>query len=240
MPAKTLHRIFSICDLLEQRMSDAKYRKGERTKFRLMNSTAELLNEHPFSEIRNLDISEHAGVAAGVVNTHFKDKRELVVALLTFFMEQLEYEFSRYNTEQGEEEDIYIRLFDTIHYVMRCAQNNLGLWRLLLNDLGEHPELSKLYHKGIEYWSGYLSKQIPNQHGGKKITQNDKKLMAILLGGMLDDAMRFYFYSDSVISNYPMEKVAEMIATLRYSAIFGEFPKPASIKKANLMAKRTL
>lgn len=216
-------------------MTDTQYRKGERTKFRLMKSAAELLNERPFSEIRNLDISEHAGVAAGVVNSHFKDKRELAVALLTFYMEQLKCEFSRYNTEQDEEEDIYIKLFDTIHYVMCCAKNNLGLWRLLLNELNEHPELAKLYHKSIEYWSGYLAKQIPNQHCGKKTTQKDKTLMAILLGGMLDDAMRFYFYSDSVISQYSMGKVAEMICTLRYSAIFGEYPKPASVKKANLL-----
>lgn len=240
MPARTLHRTFSICELLEQRMADVSYRKGERTKFNLMKSVAELLNQRPFKDIRNLDICEHAGVSAGVMNSHFKDKRELMVALLTFFMEQLELEFTRHNAEQGEEKDIYIRLFDTLHYFMCCAQTNLGLWRLLLKEYDEHPALSKLHHKAIDHWSDYLAKQIPDRRGGKKLTQKDKKFMAILLGGMLDDAMRRYLFSDSAISDYPVEKLAETIATLRYSAIFGEYPSSASVKKANQMIKRTL
>ena len=238
MSTRTLHRTFSICDLLEQHMTDQARRKGERTKFKLMKSTAELLGQQAFKDIRNLDICENAGVAAGVMNSHFKDKRELLVALLRFFMEQLKQEFNRHNDEYGEEEDVYIRLFDTIYYIMCCVQTNLGLWRLLLKEFDEHPTLAELYHEGVDYWSGYLSKQIPENHCGKKVTKKDKKLMAMLLGGMLDDALRFYFFSESVISDYPVEKLAETIATLRYSAIFGEFPKPASIKKANLMAKR--
>ena len=82
-------------------MTDPARRKGERTKFKLMKSTAELLGQQAFKDIRNLDICENAGVAAGVMNSHFKDKRELLVALLRFFMEQLKQEFNRHNDEYG-------------------------------------------------------------------------------------------------------------------------------------------
>jgi len=118
------------------------------------------------------------------------------------------------------------------------VQTNLGLWRLLLKEFDEHPTLAELYHEGVDYWSGYLSKQIPENHCGKKVTKKDKKLMAMLLGGMLDDALRFYFFSESVISDYPVEKLAEMIATLRYSAIFGQYPDSGSVRKAGQMVRR--
>lgn len=238
MPARALHRTLPICELLEQKMTDPTFRKGERTKFKLMKSVAELLNEYPFKDIRNLDICEHAGVSAGVMNAHYQDKRALMVALLTFAMEQLAAEFDRHNAELGEEPDRYIRLFDTIHYFMSCAHTNRGLWRLLLKEYEEHPGLAQLHHEAIDHWSDYLAQQIPDHQGNRKRSQADKKNLAVLLGGMLDDAMRRYLFSESPIADEPIDELIEKIATLRYSAIFGEYPKPASVKKALQMSDK--
>ena len=238
MTLKRLHAPFRLSDVLDANIADMTLKKTERTEFRLMKSVAELLSDRPLSQIRNIDISKHAGVSYGVVNLRFNDKFELVRRLVNYYFTQFNLEFDRHIEAQGGEEDVYLRLYDTVDYLIGCCRNNLGITRMLLVESNQTPQLRDQSKKTMLHWNDRLAELIPVRIGGKRFTKEDKHAMGIVLGGMLDDSIRQFYLVKDPIAHCKPKKLAEIITILRYRAIFGEDPSPGSVKRARLLAKR--
>ncbi len=203
-----------------------------------MKSVSELLRESSFNDIRNIDICEQAGVSYGVLNLRFKDKKELIIHLLEYFFDNFQSEFDRYSEKRGEEDDVYVRLFDTINYVVISAETNLGIWRVMTMESDRHPELGKILAKVIDYWSTRIASVVPNEMAGRKLNRKDKLAIGVILGGMLDNAIQQFFLVQDRIVDFPAEKFTELNAILRYRALFAEDPRPESVRKARRLAKR--
>ena len=98
---------FSIIEILDARLRDDSYRKGEKARFALMKAAAELLGDQPVSEIRNIDICKKANVATGLLNTYFADKHDLMAQLLALFVERLDKEYEPHRVDlQNETDDL--------------------------------------------------------------------------------------------------------------------------------------
>lgn len=234
---------FSIIEILDARLRDGSYRKGEKAKFALMKAAAELLGDQPVSEIRNIDICQKANVATGLLNTYFADKHDLLAQLLALFVEHLDKEYEPHRVELENETDDYVRIHDRIKYMIDVSQRNLGVFRLLMVESPDspNPQITHLRQTTDRFWVNDLAQTIPNEKAGIKLSKKDRFTVAALLGAMVDEAIRHILLRRQNGTTYPTKRLVELLAVFRYSAIYGENPCEASQAKVHGSsgAKRT-
>ena len=237
MALKALHPTFSIIEVLEKRIDDSNLKKAQRTELRLMKSIAELLDHNPFKEVRNSDISANAGVSYGVLNARFKDKTALAIRLASTYAEELYWTFFNNKQTAGEVEDLYIQIYDQIHYHFRCVENNRGIWRMIMGTDVTGKEMEAILTRTQRHWIEQLIVQLPDQIAGKKPNKKDTELIGSALSGMFDEVSRQFFLKGETNNAYSPIKMTEWVALLRYRAIMGEDPDLESIKRANQLAR---
>jgi AcrR family transcriptional regulator len=226
--------VFSIVEVLASRLRDTSYRKGEKTKFALMKAAAELLGDQPLSEIRNIDICVKADVSAGLLNTYFNDKHDLIAQLLALFVEYLQAEYEPHREDLPDETDAYVRIYNRIKYMIDVSQRNLGVFRLLMLESPDfpNPQIPHLRETTDRFWVNDLAETIPNEKAGLKLMKKDRFTIAALLGAMVDEAIRHILLKRKNGETYRTKKLVEMLAILRFSAIYGADPTPESRQKA--------
>ena len=225
---------FSIIEVLSARLDSSAYRKGEKAKFSLMKATVELLADRPMSEIRNIDISEKAGVSAGLLNTYFKNKHELTARLLELFLECLQEKYEIHLQSLANETDAYVRIHDRVKYVIDVFQQNPGVFRLLIVESPDFPNerLTRLRETAGKFWTDDLAALIPNERAGLKLSKVERRFIASMLGGMVDAAIRSSILTGRVGEEYPTARLVDILTVLRYSAMYGKDPSPESREKA--------
>lgn len=233
MSLKQLPLTFSICEALQLRINDDTLKKTERTKSRLMKSMAELLDNQSLKDIRNTDLSANAGVSYGVLNMHFKDKVELAMHLLQYFINFFQIEFKRHKDTLVEEEDVYLRLFSTVYFHMQCCQRNIGLYRLLLVESDNFVELEPIFPDAIYHWSNEDIILPPGRIADIILDKEETNIVGVLIGGMLNDAVRYFLLRPVTSAKYSIEKLTLLVTVLRYRAMFGKDPTSASLKKVD-------
>ena len=225
---------FSIIEILDGRIGNPLYRKGEKTRFNLMKAAAELLGDQPYNEIRNIDICHKANASAGMLNTYFSDKHDLIAQLLALFLECLEKEYEPHRIDLRDETDRYLRIHDRIEYIIEVSQRNPGVFRLLIVESPDfpNPEIVKLRSAAFHYWVNDLADLIPREKAGLKLSKKDRFTMAAMLGAMVDEAIRTTYVVRQQEKRHSTKRLVEMLAVLRYAAIYGEDPSASSRKKA--------
>lgn len=237
MDSPQLQPTFSIIDVLNGRIADPCLKKAARTELRLMKSLAQLLDKQSFNDIRNSDICANADLSYGVLNARFKDKRALAIHLAEFYMVQLENSFQNSTNGTAQDADGYLKVFDQIYYHLNCAQNNIGIWRLLSESSLLGDDIEAIYQRTHNYWAKMLTDQLPERIGGKKTNAKEIELIGLSLSGMFDIVFIELLVKRRNGLDFPLETIAEWIALLRYRAIMGHDPDPESVKRARRLAE---
>src|SRR5690606_21256618 len=80
--------------------------KGDRTRFRLKQAAARVLEEAGYNELKVADICAAAEVALGTFYVYFKDKNEIAIEVVLDFLQHLYRQAVQVGRGQGEYEAI--------------------------------------------------------------------------------------------------------------------------------------
>jgi AcrR family transcriptional regulator len=101
-------------------------RKGKATRERLLEAATEVFGRLGYEATRVADINEAAGISHGLFYRHFKDKAEILIAVLERMNAQLRHTSGR---EVGEEGPVTLAQLErrNIQFFHEYAQNRLLL-----------------------------------------------------------------------------------------------------------------
>ena len=122
-------------------------------------------------------------------------------------------------------------IYAKLDYFIATCEANLGVFRVVY-DPPQHPGLRQQISTAFEYWDGELSAEIPTTRFGRKLSGKDRLMMASIIGGALDAAIKNTYLQPSAGVPRTRHKFVEMLALTRFNAVYGSDPDPLSIKMA--------
>jgi AcrR family transcriptional regulator len=119
-------------------------RSGRHTKEWILETACRLFNEHGSQAVSTKRIAKEMGISPGNLYYHFKNKEEIIRALLQNRMETFTDEWNSPQISPLE------RFLDITNKVMLAWQECLFFKKELVVLLNKDPELKKLYRKKTE------------------------------------------------------------------------------------------
>ena len=213
-------KIVPFSDVLEERARTEGIKKGERTRIRLMRTTARLLQNVYFHSLRVGDICEGANVSQGTFYLYFKDKKDVSTALLSEFTR---YVYEILDRAGSGHDDPRQSVYQTTLAYVAIFQQNRGLMRCLLQPAEELAEFEKIYRTLNSEWNRRVSRAIARWSNGTTDVTDEHLLTAYALGAMVDEFLtNLYVRRDPNITEIAgePEQVAELLSRLWYRSIF--------------------
>jgi AcrR family transcriptional regulator len=220
-------------------------RKGERTRDALIAATVQILDERGYHAMRIADICEAAEVSSAAFYQYFDNKLAITLAVLNRFLDDL---VGLTKIEIGTRSH-YERMREINLGWIRAVRANPGLFRCILQVGDEVPQFAEVTSRINAAWHERMAASIIRRTGSKddRTAALAARLVATLLGGMVDELMRALFvrqdetvtrlFSGAGMSD---EELADFISVLSYRAIYGRSPKGAAGRHARWLAKLTL
>jgi AcrR family transcriptional regulator len=191
-----------------------------RSRDKLKRATRELLNERGFHKLRIQDVTERAGVAAGLFYRYFHDLREIVHEISREFMDEL-------NAETGvmtKAAHPYDQIFERHSLAVNLFAANPGVVRCLFQLDGDYPEFGQVWKTAAHDWNmqvaEFLSAFTP-------MPATQAVHMAFVLGAMTEGVFFQYLIrhtEDLSDMGREPDDIAEIIAVMWYRTIFLENP----------------
>jgi AcrR family transcriptional regulator len=213
--------------------SDQLGSRGLATRERLKAAARRVLDRKGYSQMTVADVTQEAGVAAGLFHRYFPDLRTLTVELLGEVMAELG---DTAKIEQGVTRGDWIGRIRA-HIVPSVANHALrpGLVRAMNQLADEYPpfraQLKGFYQAQLEL----LSSQMPRLFPEAKLTPEEALLLAYALGGISEVALReMYILRNPAFRNVTLspEQMADWLSTLFYRALFAANPPADSLPGA--------
>jgi AcrR family transcriptional regulator len=164
--------------------------RGIRRK-QILDATKRLVVEKGWTEVSILDICHEAGISSGVITYHFRNKDEIMFALLEEFLDQIEAH--SYRAVAGAytlEEDI--STFITILTSLQEAEPNFPSLLIQLVAASLHrPEIAKRLHglfqtarqQKIEEWKTFGVVSSQGDDGVVLVSMLHSVILGVMLGG---------------------------------------------------------
>ena len=189
-------------------------RKGERTKLKLLLSTIKLLSNVNYHDLTMASICDDSEVSSATVYLYFKNRKEIVLAVLRDFNQ---YIFNLLKSaDRGYEESDNGRTINQTWMMVVAA--NPGLFRCQLQMCDEDPEFEKFAADLNHKWYLFAA-QAMTRENGQPIAQNLMTMYA--LGGMVDDLSRRLYarnnpHLEELIDelNWDEENLADFITSI--------------------------
>jgi len=194
--------------------------RARRSRDKLKEATRELLNECGFRKMRVQDVTDRAGVAAGLFYRYFRDLPEVVHEVSRDFMEQLNAETSHLPRAAHP----YDQIFERHALAVNMFARNPGIVRCLFQHDGDFPEFGQVWKSAAHDWNLLVADFL--QHS-ISIPADQAEHMAFVLGAMTEGVFFQYLIRHtedlSEMGSEP-DDIAEMIAVMWYRTIFLENP----------------
>ena len=191
-----------------------------RTRDKIKLAAARLLNERGYHELRVQDVTERAGVAAGLFYRYFHDLREIVHEVSTDFMAEL-------NARTSLLPDVvhpYDQIFERHALAVRMFTANPGILRCLFQLDGDYPEFGQVWKSAAHEWNLQVASML---NTSARLPRVQAERMAFVLGAMTEGVFFQYLIRHtedlSVIGQTP-EGIAEILSVMWYRTIFLENP----------------
>jgi AcrR family transcriptional regulator len=187
-----------------------------RSRDKLKRAVVELLNERGYRQLRVQDVTERAGVAAGLFYRYFHDLPEIVHEVSSDFMARLNAE-TLVLPDAGHP---YDQIFQRHVLAIRLFEGNPGIVRCLFQLDGDYPEFGQVWKLAAHDWNmqvaGFLSATAD-------MPAPQAERMAFVLGAMTEGVFFQYLIRHtedlSAMGGKP-EDIAEMLSVMWYRAIF--------------------
>jgi AcrR family transcriptional regulator len=187
-----------------------------RTREKLKQAAVELLNERGYRALRVHDVTQRAGVAAGLFYRYFHDLRELVHEITRDFMAKL-------NAETGVlplATHPYDQIFERHALAIRLFIGNPGIVRCLFQLDGDYPEFGQAWKQAAHDWNMQVAEFL---RSAMNMPEPQAVRMAFVLGAMTEGVFFQYLIRHtedlSAMAEQP-EDIAEMLSVMWYRTIF--------------------
>lgn len=191
-----------------------------RSRDKLKRATIALLNERGYRRLRVQDVTERAGVAAGLFYRYFHDLREIVHEVSMEFMDRL-------NSETSELPGLahpYDQIFERHALAVNLFSGNPGIVRCLFQLDGDYPEFGQVWKTAAHDWNMQVADFLKSSTG---IPAEQAAHMAFVLGAMTEGVFFQYLIRHTEDLSVMVEKpqdIAEVIAVMWYRTIFLKDP----------------
>ncbi len=187
-----------------------------RSRDKLKGATSELLNERGFRQIRVQDVTERAGVAAGLFYRYFRDLREIVYEVSKEFMEQL-------NAQTGDLASAahpYDQIYERHSLALNLFTQNPGIVRCMFQHDGDYPEFGLAWKAAAHDWNLQVADFL---QANISIDAEHAQHTAFVLGAMTEGVFFQYLirHTEDLEDMGPVPNdIAEMISVMWYRTIF--------------------
>ncbi len=199
--------------------------RGRATRERLKAAARRMLERKGYSQLTVADVTQEAGVAAGLFHRYFPDLRTLATEILGEVLAELG-DTARH--EQGVARGDWMSRIRA-HLLPSVANHALrpGLVRAM-NQLADEyrpfrAQLRSFYQAQLEL----LSAQLPRLYRGAALAPSEALLLAYALGGISEAALRErYVLRNPALRDLSLtpEAMADWLAVLFYRALFAANP----------------
>lgn len=186
---------YSFAERLEEMAVLSEGRKGERTKARLVASTAQLLESHGLRGLTHTHVCEAADINVATFYQYFDNKTAIVahvIELFLVFITECDDPSWRAPMERARKTtDPYGTFYASNLHFLRLSAANPGMYRCVLQFGAERDDIARRWQ---EFSAGFYSRSARRvARAAPDASLDDLRLKATLLGGMMDDFCRNFF-----------------------------------------------
>lgn len=197
--------------------------KGDRTKFRLKQAAARVLEEVGYNDLKVSDICSSAEVALGTFYVYFKDKNEIATEVVLDFVQHL----YRQAVQVGRGEGEYEAILNTNRFFIAAYQANPGLMRCHVQMQSQLPEFQTAWRPLHLKWVEILARSISRRGN----YSDDMPGSAMAVAHALESMVFQFLYTllvtrETVLegSKVDSEEIAEMLSILWYRSVYCRDP----------------
>jgi AcrR family transcriptional regulator len=172
------------------RRPDARTR---RTHERLGMALLELMREKPMSDVTVQEVLDRAAVGRSTFYLHFKDKNDLLMSQLEYFLEHMSTMLSARN-ERSQRVAPVTEMFDHL-----ASQEKL--WR----GIAESGRLNDFFELAQGYFTRGIERRLKESKRAQKIPPQELHVRAIALSGSLLSLLRWWMDNPSKIPAIEMD-----------------------------------
>jgi AcrR family transcriptional regulator len=166
--------------------------RGNRTRDRLKDAAAKVLERVGYRAMRLADIADEADVNVSLFYHYFSGKSDITREILTELLD------SRLTTGEvaGERSrDAFDTIVEANLITVETYADTPGLMRCLLHFDEEEAEFSRLYRKVSLDWNRRVARAIAKRCPDAPLSEAQRLMIAYALGGMIDNFL-FEMYVD--------------------------------------------
>ena len=225
-------------DLEEQARAGGRLPKGERTRLRLKAAAARILDRKGYRDMQIAEVAEEAGHSVGGIYKHFKNKQELVLEVVSAFIQR--------NLELAPEvagaRDAFAKIYLSNLFYVELFRANVGLMRCVRQLSDELPAFRSLWLESNGRWFQVIAAGIRKATQIETPEGDASYFAAHALGNMVDEFLHdLYIREDSdlrALRDVP-EEVALNLSLVWYRAVYLKAPTAQQVRDAlNHSAKR--
>lgn len=194
--------------------------RAVRSRNKLKGAVRDLLNEIGFRKLRIQDITERAGVAAGLFYRYFYGLEEIVHEVCMDFMDEL----NAMTDKLPHGNHPYDQIFRFHRLAANWFAENPGIMRCLFQSDSDYPQFGDVWKTAAHDWNLQVARFLRSYVDG---SDDDVQHMAFVLGAMTEGVFFQYFIRHtediSILGKSP-DDIAEMIAVMWYRCIFFKNP----------------
>ncbi|HRD26907.1 MAG TPA: TetR/AcrR family transcriptional regulator [Caulobacter sp.] len=204
--------------IIADRAEVMKLDKSQRTAMRLRAATADLLETCRYNDLRVTDIAQKAQVAHGTFYTYYKQRSDIIFAIIQEYFEVLG---ETMRPTVGADE--YSRIRSATGIFVGYYTSNLGLMRCLRALSEQDGQFAALKQQIDSSWFERNIAHLSRTTLGASMERDDIRLMVYALGAMVEEFLyiRYQNPDPNVVRLTETEDdVAEKLARIWYRALY--------------------
>lgn len=214
--------------------------RGEAARLRLKEAATRVLDRVGFHQMRVKDVTDEAGVAAGLFYHYFKDLRELVDELLDEHIAEFEaVEAIERDVSKG---DWFNRLRAHYEICVRVHAEHPGIMRCIAQFSADDPDFRERWKRSFDRRLHLLIDVFPYVFPKCSLNKAEVELLVHGLGGVGKELMsEYYIDRDPRLREVELSQaaMAEWLAALLYRGLFARNPPAEQLRHASQILEIT-
>ena len=201
----------------EEAPEDPPTPKGRDSRRRLLSAATSLFTERGYAGVRITDITVAAGLSQGAFYRYFKDRRELMLALMQDLTAEA-FEFVRVPWDEQDSMDSVLR---STQLYFKFYADHRALFGLLV-ELGQtDPEAGRIWASSRRAFYARIAQSLRRGiEAGRLRAGLDADVAAELMGSMTEFyAFQRFVLNDGVVKDVPVEDGARALAEIWTSGV---------------------
>ena len=217
---------------------NARSARGTKARGKLKIAAMKALEKVGYNQLRVIDVTEEAGVAAGLFYHYFDDLKTLTLEVLTDFLAR----FTEIETGKNvqNKDDLFALYLEHFELAVKNYSRHPGLMRCLLQFSDQVPEFHELRRESTQRQMNWLAKALPKMFPESGLAEEEAMLMVGALAGMSEILLRnYYITKDPALRACKLtnSEMAEFLTVMFYRGLMLESPPTGKLRFSGKLAK---